>query len=233
MIRLTELRLPLNHPEDALRAAVLARLGIADVALKAMHVFRRGYDARKPQAIMLVYTLDVDVSDEAALLARHIGDQRIGPAPDTVYRFVARAPDGMRRPVVVGTGPCGFMAALLLAQMGFRPLILERGKVVRERTKDTWGLWRRGVLNPESNVQYGEGGAGTFPMASSIAKSATRAITGARCWPNSSRLGRLRRFSMSPSRISARFGWFPWWSISARRSKPWVVNTALARGWMT
>lgn len=162
MIRLTELRLPLNHAEDALRAAVLARLGIADAALRAMQVFRRGYDARKPQAIMLVYTLDVDVADEAAILARHAGDQRIGPAPDTAYRFVARAPEGIRRPVVVGTGPCGFMAALLLAQMGFRPLILERGKVVRERTKDTWGLWRRGVLNPESNVQYGEGGAGTF-----------------------------------------------------------------------
>jgi len=162
MIRLTELRLPLHHPEDALRTAVLARLGIADAALKAMQVFRRGYDARKPQAIMLVYTLDVDVADEATLLARHAGDQRINPAPDTEYRFVARAPSGIRRPVVVGTGPCGFMAALLLAQMGFRPLILERGKVVRERTKDTWGLWRRGVLNPESNVQYGEGGAGTF-----------------------------------------------------------------------
>ena len=162
MIRLIELRLPLNHPEDALRAAVLARLGIADAALKAMQVFRRGYDARKPQAIMLVYTLDCDVADEAAVLARHAGDQRISRAPDTAYRFVARAPEGMRRPVVVGTGPCGFMAALLLAQMGFRPLILERGKVVRERTKDTWGLWRRGVLNPESNVQYGEGGAGTF-----------------------------------------------------------------------
>ena len=162
MIRLTELRLPLHHPEDALRAAVLARLGTADPALNAMQVFRRGYDARKPHAIMLVYTLDVEVADEAALLARHAGDQRIGPAPDTEYRFVARAPEGIRRPVVVGTGPCGFMAALLLAQMGFRPLILERGKVVRERTKDTWGLWRRGVLNPESNVQYGEGGAGTF-----------------------------------------------------------------------
>jgi uncharacterized protein len=162
MIRLTELRLPLHHPEDALRAAVLARLGIADAALRAMQVFRRGYDARKPHAIMLVYTLDVEVADEAAVLARHAGDQRIGPAPDTQYRFVARAPSGIRRPVVVGTGPCGFMAALLLAQMGFRPLVLERGKVVRERTKDTWGLWRRGVLNPESNVQYGEGGAGTF-----------------------------------------------------------------------
>jgi hypothetical protein len=162
MIRLTELRLPLHHPEDALRAAVLARLGIPDAALRVMQVFRRGYDARKPQAIMLVYTLDCDITDEAEVLARHEGDQRISRAPDTAYRFVARAPEGMRRPVVVGTGPCGFMAALLLAQMGFRPLILERGKVVRERTKDTWGLWRRGVLNPESNVQFGEGGAGTF-----------------------------------------------------------------------
>ncbi len=162
MIRLTELRLPLHHPEDALRAAVLARLGIPDAALRAMQVFRRGYDARKPQAIMLVYTLDCDITDEAEVLARHAGDQRISRAPDTAYRFVARAPQGMRRPVVVGTGPCGFMAALLLAQMGFRPLVLERGKVVRERTKDTWGLWRRGVLNPESNVQFGEGGAGTF-----------------------------------------------------------------------
>ena len=162
MIRLTELRLPLNHPEDALRAAVLARLGIPDAALRAMQVFRRGYDARKPQAIMLVYTLDCEITDEAEVLARHAGDQRISRAPDTAYRSVAGAPEGLRRPVVVGTGPCGFMAALLLAQMGFRPLILERGKVVRERTKDTWGLWRRGVLNPESNVQFGEGGAGTF-----------------------------------------------------------------------
>ncbi|MCA3350007.1 MAG: NAD(P)/FAD-dependent oxidoreductase [Roseomonas sp.] len=162
MIRLTELRLPLNHPEDALRAAVLARLGIADAALRAIQVFRRGYDARKPQAIMLVYTLDCDVADEAEVPSRHAGDQRIMRAPDTAYRFVARAPGGIRRPVVVGTGPCGFMAALLLAQMGFRPLILERGKLVRERTKDTWGLWRRGVLNSESNVQFGEGGAGTF-----------------------------------------------------------------------
>ena len=111
MIRLTELRLPLHHPEDALRAAVLGRLGIADVALNAMHVFRRGYDARKPHAIMLVYTLDVEVADEAALLARHAGDQRISTAPDTEYRFVARAPEGIRRPVVVGTGNVTFSAS--------------------------------------------------------------------------------------------------------------------------
>ncbi|MCO6416965.1 NAD(P)/FAD-dependent oxidoreductase [Siccirubricoccus sp. KC 17139] len=162
MIRLTELRLPLDHPPEALRAAVLARLGVPDAALREVQVFRRGYDARNPRAIMLVYTLDLEVAEEAALLARHREDPRIGPAPDTRYRFVARAPEGVRRPIVIGAGPCGLLAALVLAQMGFRPLILERGKVVRERTKDTWALWRRGVLTEESNVQFGEGGAGTF-----------------------------------------------------------------------
>jgi hypothetical protein len=162
MLRLTELRLPLGHEPELLRAAILARLGIADEALHEVHVFRRGNDARKPRAIMWVYTLDLVLADEAAVLARHPGDANFRPAPDTRYRFVARAPEGGARPVVIGAGPCGLLAALVLAQMGFRPIILERGKLVRERTKDTWGLWRRGVLIPESNVQFGEGGAGTF-----------------------------------------------------------------------
>jgi len=163
MLRLTELRLPLDHPEPALRAAVLARLGIADAELLDLHVFRRGYDARKKTAIQLIYTLDLTLRDEAAVLRRHRGDRHVGPRPDTTYRFVGHAPAGFtRRPLVIGAGPCGLLAALLLAQMGFRPIILERGKVVRERTKDTWGLWRRSALNPESNVQFGEGGAGTF-----------------------------------------------------------------------
>ena len=167
MIRLTEIRLPLEHPEPALRAAVLARLGIADAALRALTVFKRGYDARKRAAIVFVYTLDCEVDDEAAVLARHAGDPHVRPAPDTRYRFVAQAPADFAasaavRPVVVGFGPCGLFAALLLAQMGLRPIVLERGRAVRERTRDTWGLWRRGVLDPESNVQFGEGGAGTF-----------------------------------------------------------------------
>ncbi|MBX6746239.1 MAG: NAD(P)/FAD-dependent oxidoreductase [Acetobacteraceae bacterium] len=163
MLRLTELRLPLDHPEAALRAAILKRLGIKDSDLLGFTIFRRGYDARKPAAISLVYTLDLEVRDEARLLRRHAGDQHLKPAPDMRYRFVARAPEpGPKRPVVIGTGPCGIMAGLALAQMGFRPIILERGKLVRERTKDTWSLWRRSVLDPESNVQFGEGGAGTF-----------------------------------------------------------------------
>ena len=167
MIRLNEIRLPLEHPEPALRAAVVARLGVADSALFGMTVFKRGYDARKRSAIVFVYTVDCEVADEAAVLARHGGDPHIRPAPDTSYRFVTHAPSdfaasGVARPVVVGFGPCGLFAALLLAQMGFRPIVLERGRAVRERTQDTWALWRRGVLDPESNVQFGEGGAGTF-----------------------------------------------------------------------
>ncbi|WP_232023995.1 NAD(P)/FAD-dependent oxidoreductase [Sulfurivermis fontis] len=97
------------------------------------------------------------------MLQKFHADPHVNPAPDTTYQFVTQAPPRLAtRPVVVGTGPCGFMAGLLLAQMGFRPIILERGKPVRERTKDTWALWREGKLNPESNVQFGEGGAGTF-----------------------------------------------------------------------
>ncbi|MDB5371183.1 MAG: hypothetical protein JWP20_2741 [Roseomonas sp.] len=163
MLRLTELKLPLDHTSEDLRAAVLARLGLEPADLLDLHVFRRGYDARKRRAIPLIYTLDLAIRDEAALLRRFAQDPHVNPAPDTTYRFVAHAPAGFAsRPVVIGAGPCGLMAALVLAQMGFRPIILERGKVVRERTRDTWGLWRRGELNPESNVQFGEGGAGTF-----------------------------------------------------------------------
>ena len=163
MLRLTDVQLPLDHSEDALVAAIFARLGIARDELLAHTVFRRGYDARKKHAISLVYTLDVAVRDEAQVLRRMKRDRHVSVAPDTGYKFVAQAPAGLRpRPIVIGFGPCGIFAALILAQMGFRPIILERGKVVRERTRDTWGLWRKRELNPESNVQFGEGGAGTF-----------------------------------------------------------------------
>ena len=163
MLRLTEVKLPLDHPEEALRAAVVQRLALPAEQVLRVVIHRRGYDARKRGAIVLVYTLDVEVQDDAGVLARLHGDPHIRPTPDMTYRFVARAPEGLTdRPVVIGTGPCGLLAGLLLAQMGFRPILLERGKAVRERTRDTWGLWRKGELNPESNVQFGEGGAGTF-----------------------------------------------------------------------
>ena len=162
MLRITEVRLPLDHPEDAIPSAILKRLGIAAHELAGYTIFRRAVDARKP-VITFTYTLDVEVRNEPALLARLKDDRRVTRSPDTSYQYVARAPTGIKaRPVVIGTGPCGLFAGLLLAQMGFRPLILDRGKIVRERTRDTWGLWRKSVLNPESNVQFGEGGAGTF-----------------------------------------------------------------------
>lgn len=163
MLRLTDIKLPLDHAEDALATAIRARLGIKAAALHGFTVFRRGYDARKRGAIMLIYTLDVDIADESVVLARHADDRHVQPTPDNHYHFVAKAPARLpHRPLVVGFGPCGLFAGLILAQMGFRPIILDRGKEVRERTRDTWDLWRKRNLHPESNVQFGEGGAGTF-----------------------------------------------------------------------
>jgi len=167
VLRVTELRLPLEHADAELRAAIVERLGIADDALRAFTIFRRGHDARRKTQIVAVYTVDCDVADEDDVLARHRGDPHVRATPDMRYRFVAHAPADFATsatppPIVIGFGPCGIFAALVLAQMGLRPIVLERGRAVRERTRDTWGLWRRGVLDPESNVQFGEGGAGTF-----------------------------------------------------------------------
>ncbi|MBL4835245.1 MAG: NAD(P)/FAD-dependent oxidoreductase [Pseudomonas sp.] len=164
MIRINELQLPLDHPPEALRSAVLARLKISDTQLVDFTVFKRSYDARKKNSeITFVYIIDVQVQGEDRVLERFARDRNIRPAPDTGYYPVAQAPEDLReRPIVIGFGPCGLFAALSLAQMGFRPIVLERGKDVRTRTKDTWALWRNKVLSPESNVQFGEGGAGLF-----------------------------------------------------------------------
>lgn len=173
MLRLTDIKLPLDHAESALAEAILARLGIGADELTGYTVAKRSYDARRRGGIVLIYTVDVDTPRAAELLRRAQSEAatvrsagspvKLGPAPDTRYKFVARAPAQLPlRPLVIGMGPCGLFAALVLAQMGFRPIVLERGKAVRERTVDTFGLWRKKVLNPESNVQFGEGGAGTF-----------------------------------------------------------------------
>ncbi|MEO8385421.1 MAG: NAD(P)/FAD-dependent oxidoreductase [Betaproteobacteria bacterium] len=169
MLRITELRLPLEHASAALEQAILKKLDIPKSALIDFSVFKRSYDARKKDALLFVYSVDVRVHDEAALLKRWRGNKAISPTPDTSYHFVDVATHTLTAthqqrlpPVVIGFGPCGIFAALILAQMGLKPIVLERGKQVRERTQDTWGLWRKRVLDPESNVQFGEGGAGTF-----------------------------------------------------------------------
>lgn len=163
MLRLTDIKLPLNHDEQALELAILRKLAISKEQLQSFTVFRRGYDARNKKDIQLIYTLDVDVTGQDALLSQFDQDPSVRITPDMEYKFVAKAPEDLaERPVVVGLGPCGLFAALILAQMGFKPIVLERGKAVRERTKDTFGFWRKQPLNPESNVQFGEGGAGTF-----------------------------------------------------------------------
>ena len=163
MLRLSELRLPLDHPADALPAAIVRRLGIAADDLLSVNVFKRSYDARKSHSLSFIYIVDVETRNETTLLKKFADDLHVKPTPDMEYHFVGKAPAHVaNRPLVIGFGPCGIFAALILAQMGFRPIVLERGKAVRERTQDTWGLWRKNTLNPESNVQFGEGGAGTF-----------------------------------------------------------------------
>ncbi|MBE9609779.1 NAD(P)/FAD-dependent oxidoreductase [Chitinilyticum piscinae] len=162
MLRIAELKLPLEHTSEELSAAILQRLKIRAEDLLGFSVHKRSFDARKSH-MMLTYIIDAEVAGEGKILAKFKADPHVGPTPDMSYHYVAQAPAALpQRPLVVGFGPCGIFAALLLAQMGFKPIVLERGREVRKRTQDTWGLWRKHILNPESNVQYGEGGAGTF-----------------------------------------------------------------------
>ncbi len=164
MLRITEIKLPLDHPQDAIASAILKKLQIPPEELLGYSIFKRSYDARKKAEILLVYIVDVETTQEKRLLARFKKDPHVMVTPDTSYRFVAKAPSNLTiRPIVIGTGPCGMFAGLMLAQMGFRPILLERGKAVRDRTVDTFGFWKKKAeFNPESNAQFGEGGAGTF-----------------------------------------------------------------------
>ena len=168
MLRLSELRLELDHTESDLEQAVLRCLRVPREQLISQQLVKQSIDARRRDRIRIIYSVDVQVRGEKALLRRRSADRRIRRSPDESYHYVGRSPSTPSdasggRPVVVGAGPCGYFAALLLAQMGFRPLLLERGQAVKQRSRDTFGFWRRqSAFKPESNVQFGEGGAGTF-----------------------------------------------------------------------
>jgi uncharacterized FAD-dependent dehydrogenase len=169
MLRLNQIKLPLDHSAGELTAAVATKLGVAPAQLQHVEIFKRSHDARKKNAILLIYQVDVtlDPEVEQQILASQPPHSQIAPGPDTSYHFLTRASAdfpavGQQRPVIIGFGPCGILCALLLAQMGLKPLVLERGRDVRQRTRDTWALWRKRELQTESNVQFGEGGAGTF-----------------------------------------------------------------------
>jgi uncharacterized protein len=164
MLRITEIKLPLDHPVDAIATAILKKLQIPPEELIGYSIFKRSYDARRKAEILLVYILDVETTQEKQILARLKKDPHVIATPDMSYRYVAEAPrNSTIQPIVIGTGPCGMFAGLMLAQMGFRPILLERGKAVRDRTVDTFGFWKnKAEFNPESNAQFGEGGAGTF-----------------------------------------------------------------------
>jgi uncharacterized protein len=163
MLRLIEIKLPLDHTEEDIQSAILKKLHLTLSELTGYSIVKRSYDARKQDAISFVYTLDVETPRQNHLLRRFKKDVQVMPTPDVDYRYMAKAPPRLEmRPIVIGNGPCGMFAGLLLAQMGFCPLILERGKAVHDRSVDTFGFWSKRKFDPESNAQFGEGGAGTF-----------------------------------------------------------------------
>ncbi len=163
MIQISELRLPIDHSPEELETSIINRLKIHAVDLIRFQIFKRSHDARKNSALSLIYNIHASVKSEEDVLRKFSDDPNVTLAPDTSYHYVSKLTKELKiRPLIIGFGPCGIFAALILAQMGFRPIVLERGKAVRERTQDTWGLWRKNILQPESNVQFGEGGAGLF-----------------------------------------------------------------------
>lgn len=165
MLQISQLRLPVNHDDAALTRAVARELGVKEDKIRAVKIKQRALDARKKTEILYCYTLHVEVGEEASVLARVGVSGRIELAPDEEYRGLHDLPLHQAKPrvVIVGTGPCGLFCGLLLARQGYKPILLERGKQAGPRARDVTGFWRRGLeFNADSNVQFGEGGAGTF-----------------------------------------------------------------------
>ena len=160
MYRIQQIKLPINHKEEELLIKAAEALRIKKEEIKEITIFRKSIDARKKDEILFIYALDVDTYKEVKISKRN---NNISVADPFIYDVQVTGEKLLNnRPVVVGSGPAGLFCALLLAEKGYRPIILERGKTVKERVKDIEKFWKCGILNTNSNVQFGEGGAGTF-----------------------------------------------------------------------
>ena len=161
MIRINQVKLPVEHMTEALHKKVqeiLKYKGSMDV-----EIVKRSLDARKKPQLFYVYMLDVTIPEqEERKLLKRCRSSQIQKVEPVKYVFPVKHYEGQKRPVIVGMGPAGLFCGYVLAKAGYRPILLERGKCVEERSRDVEAFWKTGHLNTESNVQFGEGGAGTF-----------------------------------------------------------------------
>lgn len=159
MLRINQLRLPVGHSKEDLLRKVKKLLCCEQIS--EIRIVRRSVDARKKPELYYSYILDIIVKNQQAVY-RKCDKRQVVMQQETRYRFPVENYQGTEQPVIIGAGPAGMICALMLARAGFKPILLERGKKVEERVKDVKQFWDTGILNPESNVQFGEGGAGTF-----------------------------------------------------------------------
>lgn len=160
MYRINQIKLDLNENKENIPKKILAKIGNENISITNFKIIRESIDARDKGAIKMVYTVDFSTNIDISKIALKL---KLNESPDTDYKFVDLGTKKMKnRPVIVGFGPCGMFAALILSEMGYKPLIIERGNCVEKREIDVQKFWQEGILNEESNVQFGEGGAGTF-----------------------------------------------------------------------
>ncbi|OYO43082.1 FAD-dependent oxidoreductase, partial [Lachnotalea glycerini] len=162
MIRIQQIKLNPGHTKEELITKASKALRIKQDLIKEYNIIKQSIDARKKSEIKLIYTIDVTVDNETEVL-KHVHDNNITASKEIPYRFPNTGEKSLsKRPIIIGSGPAGLFCALLLSENGFCPILLERGECVEERIKSVTQFWETGKLKTSSNVQFGEGGAGTF-----------------------------------------------------------------------